>query len=166
NLTGDLPFVPASPGESPPASFVYQARHNLMPGSYRLAVVVEDKVVPGQMGSLVRTIDVPDFRSKDLHLSSVALLGGFKYLDPGQDPDEKARAGPYVLGAFRLVPRAAAVLTKSESVTFYYQVYNPAIDPASGRPGMESTVTFFIKDGTGWKRYRPPLVRTLAGQVD
>ena len=137
-----------------------------MPGSYRLAVVVEDKVVPGQMGTLIRTIDVPDFRGKDLHMSSVSLLAGFKHLDPGQDPDEKAHAGPYVLGSFRLVPRAAATLTKSEAVTFYYQVYNPAPDPASGRPSLESTVTFFLKDGAGWKRYRPPVVRQLAGQVD
>ncbi len=169
NLTGDLPFVPSSPGEAPPASlasFVYQARHNLAPGSYRLAVVVEDKVVPGQMGTLVKTIDVPDFREKDLRMSSVALLAGFKHLDPGQDPDEKTHAGPYVLGSFRLVPRASAVLTKSEAVTFYYQVYNPATDPAAHRPSLESTVTFFLKDGAGWKRYRPPVVRPLAGQVD
>jgi len=64
------------------------------------------------------------------------------------------------------VPRAAAALTKGEAVTFYYQVYNPAIDAASGRSGLESTVTFFIKDGAGWKRYRPPVVRQLAGQID
>ncbi len=166
NLTGDLPFLPAAPGEAPLASYSYQSRHNLTPGSYRLAVVVEDKVVPGQMGTLVKTIDVPDFRGKEMGMSSVALLAGFKHLDPGQDPDEKARAGPYVLGSFRLVPRAIPTLMKSEAVTFYYQVYNPATDPAGGRPSLESTVTFFLKDGAGWKRYRPPVLRQLAGQVD
>ena len=31
---------------------------------------------------------------------------------------------------------------------------------------MESTVTFYLKDGAGWKRYRPPVVRPLTGQVD
>jgi hypothetical protein len=99
-------------------------------------------------------------------MSTVALLSGFAHLDPNQGPDEKAHAGPYVLGSFRLVPRAALTLQKSEAVTFYYQVYNPAPDPASGRPSLESTVTFFLKDGAGWKRYRPPVVRQLAGQVD
>jgi GWxTD domain-containing protein len=166
NLTGDLPFVPASPGESPPGSFIYQARHNLAPGSYKLAVILEDKVVPGQMGTLVRTIDVPDFRSKDLQMSSVALLAGFKHLDPGLEPDEKAHAGPYILGSFRLVPRATPLLSKGEAVTFYYQIYNPAPDPAAGRPSLDSTVTFFLKDGSGWKRYRPPVPRQLGGQVD
>src|SRR5262245_640255 len=66
NLTGDLPFVPAAVNEAPPASYTYQARHNLQPGKYRLAVVVEDKVVPRQMRTLVRTIDVPDCRGKHL----------------------------------------------------------------------------------------------------
>jgi len=166
NLTGDLPFVPAALNEAPPASYTYQARHNLQPGKYRLAVVVEDKVVPGQMGTLVKTIDVPDFRGKDLNLSSVALLSGFARLDPNPAPDDKARSAPYVLGSFRLVPRATLALQKSEAVTFYYQVYNPATDPAGGRPSLESTVTFYVKDGAGWKRYRPPLVRNLGGQVD
>jgi len=166
NLTGDLPFVPASPADSPGASFVYQARHNLAPGSYRLAIIVEDKVVPGQVGTLVKTIDVPDFRGTDLRISSVALLAGFKHLDAEADPDGKAHAGPYTLGSFRLVPRAAAVLAKGEAVTFYYQVYNPAPDPSGGRPSLDSTVTFYLKDGAGWKRYRPPLARHLNGQVD
>ncbi len=166
NLTGDLPFVPAPLNEDPPASFIYQARHNLKPGSYRLAVVIEDKVVPGQMGTLVKTITVPDFRGKDLDMSTVSLLAGFARLDSSQEPDEKGRAGPYVLGSFRLVPRGAPMLQKTEALTFYYQVYNPAPDPATGRPSLESTVTFFLKDGAGWKRYRPPVIRQLAGQVD
>jgi GWxTD domain-containing protein len=166
NLTGDLPFVPAALNEAPPSSYTYQSRHNLQPGKYRLAVVVEDKVVPGQMGTLVKTIDVPDFRGKELNLSSVSLLSGFARLDPNPGPDDKARSGPYVLGSFRLVPRASLALQKSESVTFYYQVYNPATDPAGGRPSLESTVTFYVKDGAGWKRYRPPVVRNLGGQVD
>jgi len=169
NLTGDLPFVPAALAESPPGSFVYQARHNLPPGSYKIAIVVEDKVVPGQKGTLVRTIEVPDFRNKgELQMSSVALLSGFNHLDAGLGPDEKERgAGPYVLGSFRLVPRAAAALSKDEALNFYCQFYNPAPDPSTGKPSLESTVTFFYRqdDGT-WKRYRPPLVRRLNGQVD
>ena len=115
NLTGEQPFVPAAPAESPVASFCYQARHNLQPGTYKLAVVVEDKVVPGQMGTVVKTIEVPDFRNKELNMSSVALLGGFKKLDPSQDPDEKARAGPSRSSAFlRQWLRATAARTAIE----------------------------------------------------
>jgi len=169
NLTGDMPFVPAPLAESPPGSFVYQSRRNLPPGAYRIAIAVEDKVVPGQKGTLVKTIEVPDFRNKgELQMSSLALLSGFTHLDASVGPDEKERgAGPYVLGSFRLVPRAAAAFSRNESLNFYCQVYNPAPDPSTGKPSLESTVIFYYKqdDGT-WKRYRPPLVRTLTGQVD
>jgi len=169
NLTGDLPFVPATLVESPPGSFVYQSRHNLPPGTYKIAIVVEDKVVPGQKGTLVKTIEVPDFRNKgELQMSSIALLSGFNHLNSEVGPDDKEHgAGPYVLGSFRLVPRAAAALSKDEALNFYCQVYNPAPDPSTGKPSLESTVIFYYKqdDGT-WKRYRPPLVRTLNGQVD
>jgi len=169
NLTGDLPFVPAPLAESPPGSFVYQARHNLPPGTYKIAVVVEDKVVPGQKGTLLKTIEIPDFRNKgELQMSSIALLSGFTHLDAGIGPDEKEHgAGPYVLGSFRLVPRAAATLSKDEALDFYCQVYNPVTDPSTGKPSLESTVTFYYKQADGtWKRYRPPLVRSLTGQVD
>jgi GWxTD domain-containing protein len=166
NLTGDLPFLPAPAAEAPPGSFIYQARHNLAPGTYKLAVVVEDKVVPGQSGTLVKTIEVPDYRNKsELNLSSIALLSKFTQLQPG--PDEKERgAGPYVLGSYRLVPRAQPVLQKDEDLNFYYQVYNPTPDPATGKPNLEVTVTFYLNEAGAWKRYRPPLVRALHGQVD
>ena len=166
HLTGDRPFLPAPLTESPAGSFVYQARHNLQPGTYKLAVAVEDKVVPGQMGTLVKTIEVPDFRNKgELNISSIALLSGFTQLQPG--PDEKERgAGPFVLGSFRLVPRAQPVLAKDEDLNFYYQVYNPTPDPATGKPNIESTTTFYLNDAGTWKRYRPPLTRSLHAQVD
>ena len=166
NLTGERPCLPAPASEAPPASFIYQARHNLQPGTYKLAVVVEDKVVPGQMGTLVKTIEVPDFRNKgELNISSIALLSAFTQLQPG--PDDKERgAGPYVLGSFRLVPRAQPVLQKDEDLNFYYQVYNPTPDPATGKPTIETTTTFYVNEGGTWRRYRPPLTRTLHGQVD
>src|SRR5437773_2138570 len=166
NLTGDLPFVPASTADAPPGSFVYQARHNLAPGVYRLAVVVEDKVVNGQMGVLVRTIDVPDYRPKDLGISSVSLLSNFTQVEGGLGPDEKEHgAGPYMLGSFRLVPRAAPVLQKSEALSYYYQVYNPAPDPSNGRPSLEATYSFFLKQGGAWKPFRKPIVKAQ-GQVE
>ncbi len=167
NLTGDLPFVPAPTGDGPPASFVYQARHNLPPGPCTIAVVVEDKVVAGQMGTLVQTVEVPDYRSNDPALSSVSLLASFRQIEAGLGPDEEEHgAGPYVLGSFRLIPRAVPTLQKGEAFTFYYQVYHPSPDPAGGRLNIETTATFYLKDGATWKRYRPPVVRTLRGQVD
>jgi GWxTD domain-containing protein len=167
NLTGDLAFVPASSGDAPAASFVYQARRNLAPGSYRVCVVVEDKVVAGQMGTRIETIDVPDFRNGSFNLSSIALLSKFSQIESGLGPDEKDQgAGPYVLGSFRLVPRPNPTLQKDEALSFYYQIYKPSLDPSTGRPSLSVTYTFFLKDGSGWKPFRKPIVRNQRGQVE
>ncbi len=167
NLTGALPFVPAPKENEPAGGFVYQARHNLAPGTYTMALIVEYKKSAGTMGTLIRKVDVPDYRAKELSLSSVSLLAGFTQLGP-PGPDEMERgAGAYGVGSFRLVPRGNPTLTMTEAFTFYYQVYNPTPDPATGKPGLEATCTFYVKDAaTGWKRYRPPLTRALNGQVD
>ncbi|HEU4401115.1 MAG TPA: GWxTD domain-containing protein [Candidatus Polarisedimenticolia bacterium] len=166
NLTGDQPFVSAPAIEAPPAGFVYQARRNLVPGAWKIAVVVEDKVVPGQMGTLVQTINVPDYRGKDLDSSSICLLASFTHMDTAPGPDEKqAAAGLFTLGSFRLIPRAYPILTKGEALSYYYQVYNPGLDPATGKPNLEATYAFFLKDGAAWKPFRKP-IKKPQGQVE
>jgi len=167
NLTGALPFVPAPKENEPAGGFIYQARHNLAPGSYTIAVVVEYRKSAGTMGTLIKKIEIPDYRTKELNLSSVSLLAGFSPLGT-LAPDEQERgAGAYTVGSFRLVPRGNPALTMTEAFTFYYQVYNPTPDPATSKPGLEATCTFYLKDAAaGWKRYRPALTRALTGQVD
>ncbi len=162
NLTGDLPFVPAPQADTPPGTFVYQARRNLKPGAYRIASAVEDKVIAGQMGTLVQDVTVPDFSDKRFEMSSIALLAAFTPLEASVGPDEQPHvAGPYVLGGFRLVPRAIHTLAKSDALSYYYQVYNPVLDPATGRPSLEATYSFFLKEGGAWKPFRKPLVKPL-----
>ncbi len=167
NLTGEHPFVAATAGDTPPGSYIYQARHNLAPGTYKVAVIVEDKVVKGQMGSLVRTVEVPNFAGKEFALSSIALLAKFIRKDDAMGPDEAERgAGPFVLGSFRLVPHASGVLQKNEALSFYYQIYNPGTDPATSRLALEATYSFFLKDGGVWKPFRKPIVKPLPVQVE
>jgi len=164
-ITGDLPFVPAPASDSPSGSFIYQARRNLKPGTYKLVAVVEDKVVKGQMGTLVATVAVPDFSDKAFGMSSVTLLAQFSRIEAGLEPEGEKGAGLYSVGSFRLVPRASAVLQKSDTLAFYFQVYNPALDATSGKPNLESTYSFFLKDATGWKPFRKPAVKPV-GQVE
>jgi GWxTD domain-containing protein len=166
NLTGDLPFVPAAESAAPAGSLVYQARRNLKPGVYTRSIVIEDKVVKGQMGSVVGTITVPDYGAKAFAMSSLTLLASFGRQDAGLGPDEGATgAGLYSMGTFRLVPRATPALQKSDTLAFYYQVYNPTPEEASGKPSLESTYSFFLKDATGWKPFRKPAVKPV-GQVE
>lgn len=162
NLTGDLPFVPAPDSSVPSGSLNYQARRNLKPGVYTRTIVIEDKVVKGQMGSLVATITVPDYSARNFAMSSVTLLASFDRQDAGLGPDDGAAGGLYSMGSFRLVPRAAAILQKSDTLAFYYQVYNPAPEQASGKPNLESTYSFFLKDATGWKPFRKPAVKPVS----
>lgn len=165
NLTGDLPFVPAPDASVPSGSLTYQARRNLKPGVYTQTIVIEDKVVKGQMGSVVATLTVPDYSAKSFAMSSLRLLASFGQKEAGLGPDEEASGGLFAMGSFRLVPRAAATLQKTDTLAFYYQVYNPAPDQASGKPNLESTYSFFIKDATGWKPFRKPAVKPV-GQVE
>jgi GWxTD domain-containing protein len=165
NLTGALPFVPAPAADGPAGGFVYQARTNLKPGAYHMTVVVEDKVVKGQMGTLVQPLDIPDYSTKNFDMSSVALLAQYGRKEEGVGPDEEKKGGLFSMGSFRLVPRALPVLSKTEALAFYYQVYNPSPDPATGKPNLESTYAFYIKDSTGWKPFRQPVVKPV-GQVE
>jgi len=165
NLTGDLPFVPAPESGVPPGSLVYQARRNLKPGTYTRTIVLEDKVVKGQMGSLVAAISVPDFSARTFAISSLTLLASFGRQDADLGPDEGASGGLYSMGSFRLVPRAAPTLQQTDTLAFYYQVYNPTPEQATGKPNLESTYSFFLKDATGWKPFRKPAVKPV-GQVE
>ena len=162
NLTGDLPFVPAPDSSVPSGSLTYQARRNLTPGVYTQTIVIEDKVVKGQMGSLVATITVPDYGTKTFAMSSLTLLASFGRQDADLGPDEGASGGLYSMGSFRLVPRAVPILVKSDILAFYYQVYNPAPEQTSGKPNLESTYSFFLKDATGWKPFRKPAVKPVS----
>ncbi|MFQ5877775.1 MAG: GWxTD domain-containing protein [Acidobacteriota bacterium] len=163
NITGGMPFRPAPGGDHPPESFIYQTRRNVAPGTYRVAVVVEDKVIRGTMGARVLTVEVPDHSGTELSASSVALLWKFDRVEPEPAPDEGAeRPGPYVLGSFRLVPRAIPSLGEEEQVlAYYYQVYNPATDPTSGDYDLEVTYRFRLKRDGEWKPFGKPLVSPL-----
>jgi GWxTD domain-containing protein len=166
NLTGDLPFVPAALADSPAGSFVYQARRNLKPGAWKQIIVLEDKVMKGQMGALVSAVQVPDFSTKQFDLSSISLLAQFGRQDESVGPDDATKgAGLFAVGSFRIVPRAYPTLTKTDTLAFYYQIYNPGNDATTGKPNLEATYAFFLKDATGWKPFRKPVVRPV-GQVE
>jgi GWxTD domain-containing protein len=167
NLTGAQSFVAAPLQADPGSSFVYQVRRNLAPGAYTIAVVLEDKVVKGKSGTLVQRLDVPDFRPKEFGLNGITLLATFERLDGGLGPGETEHgAGVFVVGSFRLVPRAMPILQKGDAFSFYYQVYNPVPDAGGGRFNLEATYTFLLKEGGAWKPFRKPIVKTLAGQVE
>ena len=166
HLTGEQPFVAAAASDTPASSYVYQARHHFTPGAYKVAVIVEDRVVRGQMGSRAETIQIPDFGGSNLQTSSVSLLGGFSRVEAALGPDEAQHGpGPFILGSFRLVPLPSGVLSKDGVLAFYFQVYHPGLDPASGQPGLQATYSFSLREGAAWAPFRKPISKAQ-GQVE
>jgi GWxTD domain-containing protein len=162
NLTGDLPFVPAPEVDSPAGGFVYQARRNLKPGAWKEVIVIEDKVIKGQMGTLVSDLQVPDYSTKQFEMSSVSILAHFGRIEESVGPDDSKTSGLYSMGSFRIVPRANPTLQKTDTFAFYYQVYNPGQDQGTGKPSLESTYTFYLKEAGAWKPFRKPVVKPVS----
>jgi GWxTD domain-containing protein len=156
NVTGERPFVPAPSASHTPGGYIYQARRNVPPGTYKVVMVADDQIVPGTLGSSVTKIEVPDFAQKKFDTSTISLLSKFTQLEASLGPDDTdgPQAGPFVLGSFRLVPRASTVLGKDEALAFYYQVYDPSLDPVSDRPSLEVTYAFYLKTEGAWKRFQ------------
>ncbi len=123
-------------------------------------------MIIGQMGVLVESITIPDYGNEQFDMSSVSLLAYIEPLGASLGPDGDAPdVGPFIMGSFRLVPRAVPVLQRDDELSFYYQVYHPATDPASGRPSLEATYSFFLKEKGDWKPFRRP-IHKAQGQVE
>ncbi len=165
NLTGEQPFAPAPAANRPGNAFIYQARRNVHPGTYKVVVVVEDRIVPGTLGSIVQTIEVPAFQDGSLDTSTISLLSDFEQIDRAELSEEGPKAPPFIFGSFRIVPRAKPILAREDTLAFYYQVYNSAVDASSGRPNLEVTYTFYLQSEGSWKPFRKPLTKSI-GQVE
>ena len=161
NITGEAPFAPAPGGDHPPQGYVYQARRNLKPGSYKLAIIVEDKVVPNTMGSEITTLKVPSHTGSEFSSSTVSLLWKFEpaqqepSLDVGAEPDD------YVLGGFRLVPQPIHRLKTDGVLAYYFQIYNPGRDSTTGEIDLEVTYQLHLKRAEVWKKFGQPVIRSV-----
>ncbi|MEE9219193.1 MAG: hypothetical protein V3U98_09010 [Acidobacteriota bacterium] len=117
---------------------VHQTGHALAPGRYRLVTGVwisEDALA----GVRTEIVDIPAFTAPELTLSSVTLASALGSA-PGADPTLKQ---PFIWGNFKVVPRIEPTITRQEPLQLYYQIYNAAHDPQSGKPRLDITYTFF-----------------------
>ena len=53
------------------------------------------------------------------------------------------------LGKFKVVPKPDAQFRASDELNVYFQVYNPAADPATGKPKMDIEYHFRSKNADG-----------------
>jgi hypothetical protein len=138
-LEGEDSFAPEGDPKSvkPGADVIYQAAHDLPPGKYSLVAAVKDPA-SGDVGFVMQSsIDVPDFHSETMGLSSVTLA---KKIERVTTPS--AGTPRFVRGNFKVVPAPSAQFKAGEELSLYFQIYNTANDPASGQPKIKVSYRF------------------------
>lgn len=102
----------------------------LTPGAYDVFVSVRERPAHGQAPKsavLKRTIEVPDYSTNTLLMSSVILTDRVEPIERALRVEQQVEH-PYALGSVELVPAADAVFTKDEALSVAFLVYNPALD--------------------------------------
>jgi VWFA-related protein len=128
-------------------SVQYRTGFTLPPGKYRLKVVVRENE-GGAFGAFETDLVVPDLRKSPVKVSSVVFgtqLAPAVRVDP---PSPLARDGS------ELVPSVTHVVSTTQPIYFYYEVYDPARNP-EGDVRVLTNVAFFRGNA---RRYETPLV--------
>ena len=123
----------------------YQTSFELPPGAYRLKVVVRENQ-SGTIGSFDTTITVPDLDRESPKVSSVVVGTQLRAVAKADPRNPLARGGQ------ELVANVARVVSPSQPLYFYYEMYDPARAnagpppvPASGLDAVQvaSSLVFF-----------------------
>ena len=97
----------------------YNTGFLLPPGRYHLKFVVRENQ-NGRVGTFETDLTIPDLRKEKMKISSV-ILSSQKV-----QPAKKSQANPLVSGGEEIIPNIAHVFTPEQSMTLYYEVYEPA----------------------------------------
>jgi GWxTD domain-containing protein len=127
---------------------VYWKALPLMPGIYRLDIVIKDVNNPDHVGIYARGINVPVYEDEKLGASSLILADKMNSVS-----SHDIGNGNFVIGNTFIRPRVAntpgnpVTYTREQDLNFWMQVYNLGIDDAS--KSNSATVTYEITDSTG-----------------
>jgi hypothetical protein len=131
-------------GVEPNGTFVASYRLSLAPGSYWLKTAVLD--ANNEKGALIEElVHVPDFQTGTLTIGSILALQG---VDESPRRDRRHPMEAFRIGDDRFVPRFGNVFSQSESVTVFYQFYDPSTDAAHRMPSAAARVRILRTDGT------------------
>jgi VWFA-related protein len=112
--------VPAAMASAPRRKNVqYNTGFLLPPGRYHLKFVVRENQ-NGRVGTFENELVIPDFRKEKMKMSSV-MLSSQKV-----PAEKKSQSNPLVSDGQEIIPNVAHVFTPEQSMTLYYEVYNPA----------------------------------------
>jgi VWFA-related protein len=102
----------------------YDTGLTLPPGKYHLKIVVRENE-GGLMGSFETDLNIPDYKSQPLKVSSVVLASQLQAAKKGSTPNPLIRDGQ------EIIPSVTHVFSSTQHLRLYYEVYDPAHAVAS-----------------------------------
>jgi VWFA-related protein len=97
----------------------YNTGFLLPPGRYHLKFVVRENQ-NGRVGTFESDLVIPDLRKEKIKISSVMLSS------QKAPAGKKSQSNPLVSDGQEIIPNVAHVFTPEQSMTLYYEVYDPA----------------------------------------
>lgn len=117
----------------------YQKALPLLPGTYKVDVVVRD-VVSGATGIRHIGFTVPKYDPQKLSTSTLVLAAKLESLI------DQPAVGQFVIGQTKVIPNVSGVYRRGQPVGVYLQVYNAGIDQTTLRPSVDVEYAL-LKDG-------------------
>jgi hypothetical protein len=109
---------------------VYQKGYVLMPGTYKVDVVVRD-VESGNRGIISKGFTVPKYEASKLNTSTLILASRL------YSTSDRDIGGQFVIGDKKVIPNLSGVYKRGQDVGVYMQVYNTGIDQTTLRPSVD-----------------------------
>jgi GWxTD domain-containing protein len=136
---------------------LYQGRVSVHPGTFQVFFGIQNEVTK-ELFSFSDRLQVPDFRHSDFALSGITLAAR---LEPAGQASADA---PFVVGRLLVVPKMDPVYRVGSEMAYYFQVYHPGTDPATGDASLDLTYQFLRAAGlkkTGDLAFEPAGKPTL-----
>jgi len=127
------------------ASSLFQKQLVLRPGLYKLELVVKD-MESGDMTSLEKRLQVPEFPEDSLCLSSVILA---RSIEKAENPQDTR----FLFGSLKVLPKVDSTFRQDQEMGFYFQVYGLQQDAATAKPNarVEFAVAPQGEDPAYWR---------------
>jgi VWFA-related protein len=150
----------------------YQSGVTLPAGHFKVKVAVRENA-DGMMGTFEFPISIPDLKAATLKVSPIVLSTqlrmtrgggpgqrgggpgggpppdfggrGFQSQRGGRGPQwaETGSPNPLLRNGQEIVQSLSHVVTKAQRMYFYFEVYEPAVDPASSAPKLRANLAFY-----------------------
>lgn len=114
----------------------YQTGFTLPPGRFWMKVVARENA-KGTIGTFEAPIVVPDLSKAPFKVSSVVLGTQIRRGPPRMRSDN-----PLLRDGVELIPSLTHVVGRDQRLYFYYEVYEPALDP-QGAPSLKTSLAFY-----------------------